>query len=83
MEHTELYDELLTHMAEAHAKYGDFTSSHEALGVALEEWTELIDAIHSNRLEAIRDEAIDLAAVLIRLAYLCHDSEAFKKRSGK
>lgn len=67
----------------AQQRYGDFASTHEALGVALEEWHELIEAIKSNDLPWIRAEAIDLAAVIIRLACQCEDSDAFKNRSTK
>lgn len=54
-------------MVRAHCAYGQFASAHEALGVALEEWTELIAAVQSNDINAIKHEALDLAAVLIRL----------------
>lgn len=43
-------------------------STHEALGVAIEEWDELRDAIRSNDLKMVAYECLDLAAVLIRLA---------------
>lgn len=68
----------------AHARYGNFASTHEALGVALEEWDELREAVHRNGMSDIADEAIDLAAVLLRLAEHCLDEEreAFKERSG-
>ncbi len=36
----------------AQDRYGPFASTHEALGVALEEWTELVDAVRSNKLGA-------------------------------
>lgn len=49
-------------------KYGSFASTHEAIGVAVEEWDELREAIHLNDIIATRNECIDLAAVLIRLA---------------
>jgi NTP pyrophosphatase (non-canonical NTP hydrolase) len=65
----------------ADARYGNFTSVHEALGVAVEEWDELRRAIHSNGLGAVREEALDLAAVLIRLADQLESSEALRKRS--
>lgn len=52
----------------ARKRYGDFASTHEALGVAMEEWHELIDAIRSNVIGDVQKECMDLAAVLIRLA---------------
>ena len=79
---TEL-DDLTCHAILAQDRYGNYASTHEALGVALEEWTELVNAVHANDIEAVRDEAIDLAAVLLRLAYQCRWSEAMKARSVK
>lgn len=52
----------------ADVRYGPFASTHEALGVAIEEWDELRDAIRSNDLKMVAYECLDLAAVLIRLA---------------
>jgi hypothetical protein len=71
----------------ARAKYGDFTSTHEALGVLEEERDELRAAIHENKLAAIQREAIQVAAVALRLADVCQraiDGEApvFRDRSG-
>lgn len=68
-------EEVYQHIARAQEQHGNFASNHEALGVALEEWTELIEAIHLNDLQAIHDEAIDLAAVLMRLAKHCKDQK--------
>ena len=64
------------------------TSTHEALGVALEEWDELRAAIKSNKLGAIEWECLDLAAVLLRLASHCRNviynpDQPFAQRSGK
>jgi NTP pyrophosphatase (non-canonical NTP hydrolase) len=71
---------LMTH---AQTRYGDFASMHEALGVACEEWDELRAAIHSNKLESVRDECLDLAAVLIRLASQIRTNDKLRERSGK
>lgn len=76
-------NEILDHAEAAQNRYGDFASTHEALGVALEEWAELAQAVHANALESVRDEAIDLAAVLLRLAHQCRSSDSMKKRSVK
>ena len=51
----------------ADKRYGPFASTHEALGVCSEEWRELRDAVRGNDMAAIRREALDLAAALIRL----------------
>lgn len=67
------------------ARYGDFASTHEALGVALEEWDELRQAIQSNSLGSVYMECLDLAAVLVRLARAVRNpaESKFKDRSQK
>jgi hypothetical protein len=52
----------------ARIKFGPFASSHEAMGVALEEWDEFRERIHKNDIAGAKSEALDLAAVLIRFA---------------
>lgn len=47
--------------------HGDFHSVHEGLGVLMEEWHELIDAIHKNDKAATETEAVQVAAMAIRL----------------
>lgn len=76
-------NEIQEHAEQAQARYANFASAHEALGVALEEWNELQDAIKANAIEAIREEAIDLAAVMIRLAVQCRQKGSFAVRSVK
>ena len=67
----------------AQAKYGPFTSTHEAYGVLAEELKELLDAIHLNDIEAIKGEAIQVAAVATRLAEQCATAvPSFTNRSG-
>lgn len=61
-------EELKARIFSADKRYGCFASTHEALGVALEEWNELNDAVHLGVLGQVREEALDLAAALIRLA---------------
>jgi len=80
---TEELKEIIDHCERAQDRYGNFASTHEALGVALEEWDELRDAVHSTNIESIRDEAIDLAAVLLRLAMQCRTATAMRYRSVK
>jgi hypothetical protein len=82
-ENSEVIAEIKSHMEAAQARYANFASTHEALGVALEEWQEMLDAIRANRIESVREEAIDLAAVLIRLAEQCRSNHDFKHRSVK
>ena len=68
----------------AQNRYGDFASTHEALGVLIEEFQELQSAIHGNNIDAVRQEAFDLAAVAFRLAKACgSESGAFFERSVK
>lgn len=64
--------ELDARMNRAQERYGDFSSTHEAMGVALEEWDEFRAAVHTNDHAHVMDECIDLAAVLLRL-YECLD----------
>ena len=61
-------DAIWHEMERADRRYGPFTSTHEGLGVLLEKFDELRAAIHSNDLEAIQKEAIQVAAVAWRLA---------------
>jgi NTP pyrophosphatase (non-canonical NTP hydrolase) len=75
-------NDLLNRMEAAEAKYGPPTSTHESMGVALEEWHELIEAVRSNKLGAVYAEALDLAAVLIRMAEACETEGPFWQRSG-
>lgn len=79
----ELLDDVLNRMFAAQGRYGDFASTHEALGVASEEWDELRAAIHANDLSSVRHEALDLAAVIIRLADQCERSSQLRARSVK
>ena len=76
--------ELAARIEKATARYGGFASTHEAMGVALEEWDEFRDAVKSNDLDEIRKEALDLAAVLVRLAGQIESFDGkFANRSGK
>ena len=68
MAHDDLIYEMEQRMAQAQSRYGDFASTHEALGVAIEEWDELREAIRANKLDSVESECLDLAAVLLRLA---------------
>lgn len=65
----------------ADAKYGPFASAHEGYGVLCEEVAELLDAIRSNQKTAIQTEAIQVAAVALRLAESLEDAVT-AKRSG-
>jgi NTP pyrophosphatase (non-canonical NTP hydrolase) len=67
----------------AFARYGEFASTHEALGVAIEEWHELIDAIRANDLSMVQNECMDLAAVCLRLATSLSNSSQTQNRSTK
>lgn len=75
-------NEIIAEAEAAQAKFGDFTSSHEALGVLAEEMAELVEAIRLNSLEDMRHEAIQVSAVAMRLAEHCRNRAAFAARSG-
>lgn len=83
MAHDDLIYELEERIKVAATRYGDFASTHEALGVAVEEWDEFRDAIRVNDLADIEHECLDLAAVLIRLARDMRNSSQTRNRSTK
>lgn len=70
-------------MTNADRRYGSFTSSHEFLGVALEEFAEMTDAVRANDLVKSRDEAIDLAAACLRFADQSVTEKSLRERSVK
>ena len=74
--------ELGDEMRRAEDRYGPFTSAHEGYGVLAEEMAELLWAIRANASESVRTEAIQVAAVALRIARACRDSAAFRERSG-
>lgn len=76
-----VYDTVKAREQAARTKYGCYTSTHEAYGVLAEEVAELLDAIRSNRPDAVRREAIDVAACALKLAVDCTDT-LFQTRSG-
>jgi NTP pyrophosphatase (non-canonical NTP hydrolase) len=67
----------------ADERYGAFASTHEAMGVALEEWDELREAIKSNDFTRIAAECLDLAAVCIRLHDQLGTVQMLRERSVK
>ena len=74
--------ELSEEMVDAQTRYGPFASSHEGYGVLMEEVAELLDAIRANRPALVAHEAIQVAAVALRLASCCTGDTAFLQRSG-
>jgi hypothetical protein len=83
MTHDDLIYEIEQRMSKSDTRYGPFTSTHEALGVALEEWNELQAAVRDNNQMAVEHECLDLAAVMIRLARLMRNSRYMHERSMK
>lgn len=81
MNDADLSTAVVSEVAEADRKYGPFTSTHEGLGVLLEEVAELTDAIRANDGDAIKVEAIQVSAVAYRIA-ACLSDPATRKRSG-
>lgn len=77
----EITDALNRRINAADKRYGPFASVHEALGVASEEWHELIEAIHTNQALQIQREALDLCAVLMRLCRDINNTNT-QQRSG-
>jgi len=77
--HDDLIYEIEERISKAQARYGDFASTHEALGVASEEWDEFRSAIHANALASVEDECLDLAAVLVRLARNLRNGQTAKR----
>ncbi|MDD3906508.1 MAG: hypothetical protein PHS46_08330 [Candidatus Omnitrophica bacterium] len=62
---------VVSELRSANRKYPLFNSSHEAMGVILEEWEELKDEIKANRVtengySTAEEEAIQLAAMAIK-----------------
>ena len=83
---TDTVNAIITEALEAEKRYGPYRSTHEAFGVLAEEVAELLDAIRSNSPGSVCREAIQVAAVAMRLADQCDamvglDSE-FSDRSG-
>jgi hypothetical protein len=79
------YDDLVSFLlrecGDAERRYGPFTSTHEGYGVLAEEVAELLDAIRSNIPDTVRIEAIQVAAVALRIAESL-DSSVVRARSG-
>ena len=80
---TTVFQQIEAMINRAELRYGQMASTHESLGVALEEWDELRDAVRANNLQQVKAECIDLAAVLVRLAEACDGDGDFYKRSVK
>jgi len=65
----------------AEEKFGRFNSSHEGLGVLLEEFRELEDAIRANDRQGVVREATQVASVALRIVACC-DLPEFREHSG-
>lgn len=55
----------------AESRYGPFASTHEGYGVLAEEVAELFEAIRANSLRDSQREAIQVAAVALRISMHC------------
>ena len=68
-------DEVVAEAAKAQDLYGSFASAHEMLGVLLEEVEELKAHVYQRQglrnLQAMRKEAIQVAAIALRWAAAC------------
>jgi hypothetical protein len=79
----ETLQEIRAEAERAHGRYGPPVSTHESLGVLMEEFDELKEAIHANAADRISHEAIQLASVAYRLALeLRSGNLSFHDRSG-
>jgi NTP pyrophosphatase (non-canonical NTP hydrolase) len=63
----DLLEEIRDEARAAHDRYGQFTSTHEALGVLVEEMDELKRAIRKNAMGSVAMEAKQVSAVAGRL----------------
>lgn len=59
--------DLLAEMERASRRYGPFASSHEGYGVLAEEVAEFFEAMRANDPAAMQREALQVAAVAMRL----------------
>ena len=71
MSNQTIFEEITAEADFAQGKHGSFASTHEAFGVLAEEVAELLDEIRANSIEGVRREAIQVAAVAMRLAEKC------------
>jgi chromosome condensin MukBEF complex kleisin-like MukF subunit len=81
----EIYREIRDELKNATSKFGSFHNAHEAYAVLLEEVDELWDNIKlnqrtENRTELIKEEAIQVAAMAIRLIYDCCNNKKEAER---
>lgn len=83
MDLSQSFQEIYKRVNRANDRYGSLASTHEGIGVALEEWDELRDAVKANDFNLIYDECLDLAAVLIRMAEEVINNNTTKNRSTK
>lgn len=78
--------ELRDEVRRADKRYGPFLSTHEGYGVLAEEMLELLQAIQSNVKNDIDEEAMQVAAVAMRLVHVCRmrgkAATEFAARSG-
>jgi len=76
-----MWTDIASEAESADQKYGPFRSTHEGLGVLMEEVHELIEAIRLNSPDHVRNEAIQVSAVAYRIAQSL-DHEETRARSG-
>jgi NTP pyrophosphatase (non-canonical NTP hydrolase) len=76
-----VFDRVRAEMIRASERYGGMASTHEALGVLLEEFDELREAIRSNDMDAVAHEALQVAAVALRIVNAT-EVPSFQERSG-
>lgn len=76
------FETIVQAMARDDRIFGNFSSTHEAMGVCMEEWDEFRDAVRLNDKDEVQNECLDLAVALLRLYEQLDESAALRKRSG-
>jgi len=80
MELKKIFDEVFNEVIDAQSKWDQFNSLHEAYAVVLEEVDELWEEVkrsqkNQEHVELARREAIQVAAMAIRLIFDCCEKE--------
>lgn len=80
---TAVVNEMIDELVRATGKFGKFNSAHEGWAVFAEEADELWDHVKVNQtkrdIQAMRQEAIQCAAMAIRFAIDCCDEESGRR----
>lgn len=81
-------DEILDELSRARNRFPEFNSAHEGYAVLLEEveelWTEIKDnkRVDSERIPAMRKEAIQCGAMIVALIKECCDNDPLRNKNA-